>query len=296
MFRAVLVATALSPSSNRVLGCLPGLRPLGTKQIILVHALGIKHLDQLRYVLAPRVEPHLAAQRAVVEKQGFKTITVIAAGLPAPEVYRLAKLRRASLIVVGSHGSTLARDTLLGGTTVGVLNRATMPVLVIPRRIFEQAKSNRCEGTCGDFRRHLLFCTDFSHTSQRAFAYVERIVQTGSQRVTLLHVQDRARIAKHRLEEFHEIAGSRMERLRNRLKQEGAWTVEIELPYGAPVEEILRAAERDNDTLIVMGTQGRGFIGEFFLGSVSHEVARRTAAPVLIVRGSSETRRRHSAT
>ncbi|MCA1785684.1 MAG: universal stress protein [Desulfobacteraceae bacterium] len=34
-----------------------------------------------------------------------------------------------------------------------------------------------------------------------------------------------------------------------------------------------------------MGTQGRGFLGEFFLGSVSHNVARHSVAPVLLVPG-----------
>jgi len=33
----------------------------------------------------------------------------------------------------------------------------------------------------------------------------------------------------------------------------------------------------------VMGSQGRGFIGEVFLGSVSHQVVRRAPVPVLLV-------------
>jgi nucleotide-binding universal stress UspA family protein len=32
-----------------------------------------------------------------------------------------------------------------------------------------------------------------------------------------------------------------------------------------------------------MGTQGRGFTGELFLGSVSHNVARASVAPVLMI-------------
>jgi len=33
----------------------------------------------------------------------------------------------------------------------------------------------------------------------------------------------------------------------------------------------------------VMGSQGRGFVSESFLGSVSHQVARRSPAPVLLI-------------
>jgi nucleotide-binding universal stress UspA family protein len=34
---------------------------------------------------------------------------------------------------------------------------------------------------------------------------------------------------------------------------------------------------------VVMGSQGRGFLAEVFLGSVSHQVVRRSPVPVLLV-------------
>ena len=60
--------------------------------------------------------------------------------------------------------------------------------------------------------------------------------------------------------------------------------VRIQVPYGHPVEEILRITEEEqDDTLIVMGSQGRGFLAQVFLGSVSHQVVRRAPVPVLLV-------------
>ena len=53
----------------------------------------------------------------------------------------------------------------------------------------------RCvRSPCRDLRRHILFCTDFSETAERAFQYVQRIVESGARFVTLLHVQDKTRI------------------------------------------------------------------------------------------------------
>jgi len=104
--------------------------------------------------------------------------------------------------------------------------------------------------------------------------------------VTLLHVQDKTKIDRHlkqRLEEFNRIDQERLERLRDELTRQGATSVDIEIPYGSPTQEILRLAAEDEDTLIVMGGQGRGFIREVFPGSVSHNVARYAAVPVLIV-------------
>jgi nucleotide-binding universal stress UspA family protein len=55
------------------------------------------------------------------------------------------------------------------------------------------------------------------------------------------------------------------------------------ITYGSPVTEILKKATDDGVTLIVMGSQGRGYISELFLGSVSHNVARHAGVPVLLV-------------
>ncbi|MHB1037445.1 MAG: universal stress protein [Pirellulales bacterium] len=286
MFHSALIATDLSQASSHVLECLSGLRSLGTRQVILCHALNIKHLEEMQHLLTPYVEPRLAAQRAIVEAQGFETSTVIAPGLAVFEVNRVAKERGVSLIVVGSHGSTLAKEMLLGGTATGILHHADLPVFVIRVTIMEKDGRSRCETACEDFRRHVLFCTDFSDTAERAFLYVEKIAESGAKRVTLLHVQDQTRIEKHlkhRLDEFNEIDRDRLERLKMRLEQNGASEVQIELPYGSPIQEIIRCAKQKDETLIVMGSQGRGFIQEVFLGSVSHQVVRAAPVPVLLV-------------
>ena len=53
----------------------------------------------------------------------------------------------------------------------------------------------------------------------------------------------------------------------------------IELKYGSAKKEIIRRTEDEDISIVVMGSQGRGYIGEFFLGSVSHAAARRAAVP-----------------
>jgi hypothetical protein len=61
VFDKILVATDLSAASDQVITCLPGLKRLGTEQVVHCHALGIRHLDVMRYELARLVEPRLAA-------------------------------------------------------------------------------------------------------------------------------------------------------------------------------------------------------------------------------------------
>ena len=52
---------------------------------------------------------------------------------------------------------------------------------------------------------------------------------------------------------------------------------------GHPLPAILRILESLDVSLIVMGTQGKGFIKEIFLGSVAHNISRMAACPVLLI-------------
>ena len=57
----------------------------------------------------------------------------------------------------------------------------------------------------------------------------------------------------------------------------------IEICEGFPAEMILRKADELDCDVIVMGTHGKGFILNTFLGSTSKRVLRRTRKPVFIV-------------
>ena len=137
-----------------------------------------------------------------------------------------------------------------------------------------------------DFQKHVLFATDFSDTADRAFAYLEQIVSHGVRKVTLLHVQDRQRIAgdlEAKLDEFNRIDRERLGLLESRLKEIASVEVAIECRYGFAKKEISKMADQSDASLVLMGTQGRGFFGEFFLGSVAADTARRSNVPTLLV-------------
>jgi nucleotide-binding universal stress UspA family protein len=286
MFEKIVVATDLSPASDRLISCLQGLRPFGAREAILVHALGIRHLEAMKYELARLVEPRLAEQRAELEALGFKTDTRIAVGPPPLEVDRVAKAEGASLVVVGSHGGTLAFEMPLGSCAHALIHHATLPTLVIRMRMIEEAAPGRCDALCVDLSQRILFPTDFSDNAERAFAYVGKMAEKGVHHVMLLHVQDKDRIEPHlrdRLEEFNAIDRARLNRLAASLRSRASVTVDIDIAYGSAIQEIVNRANEQADTMIVMGSQGRGRIPETFLGSVSHQVVRLAKVPVLLV-------------
>jgi nucleotide-binding universal stress UspA family protein len=286
MFATVVVATDLSEASDQVVRCLDGLRVLGTRRVILAHAVGVRHLEEIAHLLVSLAEPKLAQQKATVEALGFEAAVEIGSRTAMVEVNRIAGKHQASLIVVGSLGATCAREVLLGGTALAIVHHAKVPVLVVRLRVSEPDAQGKCQVVCADFTRHVLYPTDFSDNAEHAFSYVRTIAECGAQRVTLLHVQDKGKIDPHlkdRLQEFNRIDTERLERLKAELVKRGVRDVRIELPYGVPKKEIIERTAQDDVSLVVMGTQGRGYVAELFLGSVSHAVARHSQAPVLLI-------------
>lgn len=57
----------------------------------------------------------------------------------------------------------------------------------------------------------------------------------------------------------------------------------ILVPIGHPVEEILKAADEESCDAIVLGTHGKGFLKQTFLGSVAGSVLERARKPVFII-------------
>ena len=289
MFSRVLVATDLSEASQQVANCVGCLRAWGSREAVLVHCLNLRDVGTLAETIEALIRPQLEQQRSALEKQGYAASAEIALGLPQIEINRLAAERECSLIVVGSQGHTLGglvAERLFGGVASAVIHSALKPVLIIRLSVHREHGRERYEAASCNILDHILFPTDFSDNAELAFSYLERLVQAGAHRVTLLHVQDKAKIGKYlesRLEEFNQIDNERLERLKRQLVEKGATDVAIQIPYGYPISEILKRTREAGVSLVVMGSQGRDFISEIFLGSVSHNVARQAPTHVLLV-------------
>ena len=287
MFERFIVATDLSPASDAVVGCLVGLRAFGARQALLLQCLDMQQADSVTLSYSTAVlDDYLSRQKGVLEGQGFEVETRVVPGFAKREINRIAHEEDYGLLVVGSHGHSMIGEALLGGVASEVLHGATRPVLVI--RLERRADTGEVcvrPGAC-NLAAHVLFPTDFSENADRAFTVVESLVAAGVARVTLLHVQDTARLSPHltrRLEAFDAIDRDRLEELKARLAPRGAAEVEVVLRSGKPFLEIVAVAKERDAHLVAMGSQGRGSVPELFLGSVSHQVARHAPAPVLLV-------------
>jgi len=72
------------------------------------------------------------------------------------------------------------------------------------------------------------------------------------------------------------------------LKNKGA-TVNTKVVIGAAAEEIIKAADEINATLIAMSTHGRSGFSRWAFGSITNKVLRAGNVPMLTVRAPKET-------
>lgn len=287
MFERFIVATDLSPASYAVVNCLGRLKTYGAKHCLLLQCLSFSAAASTAFSYQTQpLDEMLKEQQGILEKQGFTVEARTVVGAPKQEIVQVASKEDYALIVIGAQGQSLVGEKLLGGVAYGVINKTVKPVLVIPIEK-KPGEEKACEPVARcSFSEHVLFATDFSEMADNAFAYVEQLVEHGAQKVTLVHIQDKTKLEQHlkdRLEEFNTHDQGRLEALKQSLLKKGTPKIDTEVVYGSPYEEISRLIRERNVQLTVMGTQGRGFVGELFLGSVSHNVVRHSVAPVLLI-------------
>ena len=147
--------------------------------------------------------------------------------------------------------------------------------------------------------KHILVTTDFSEAADSAFEYAkEQLNLAGKEKnkITLLKVIDVVPPASIKFEYGLAIADKKgmlekvykhaSEQMREIAKKHFAGlpvdTVVIK-PKKAVYQEIIKFAETNNVSLIVMSTHGRTGVKHFLLGSVAERVVRRSPCPVMIV-------------
>lgn len=279
MFTNALIATDLSKASDEVICTLGSLKPLGTRRILLLECLNLRDVGGLAENLTAQIKPRLEEQRERVAALGFETEAKAVAGLPQIEIERQAEEAGSSLVVIGSRGASGFRELLLGSVASAVLHHSGRPVLVLPVNGGTDEDPAPCLPADCDYLKRVLFPTDFSDNAEMAYRYVRELARRGARSITLLHV-----LPPDASGEARQLAESRLERLGDDLRSLGTAEVVHDLVEGGAKKVVVaRTHASEGYSLVVIGSQGQGFVAGAMLGSVSHAVAYHSEVPVLFV-------------
>jgi nucleotide-binding universal stress UspA family protein len=159
--------------------------------------------------------------------------------------------------------------------------------------------------------KKILYATDLSKNSSYAFLYAADMAKRHNAQIVILHSivpvrymssegmsgrvieilqKDKNEERETDLEEIKKYLQKFCEKIENQIGPPCVELVsKILVPVGHPVEEILKVADDEGCDAIVLGTHGKGFLKQTFLGSVASSVLHRTRKPVFIVPLPSET-------
>ncbi len=155
--------------------------------------------------------------------------------------------------------------------------------------------------------KKILYATDLSKNSSYAFYYAIHLARRFDAEITVLHaiepvpiyIETYAMSLAEKVEK--EDRQKTVDHIQNLLQ---AFCKKVETQIGSPcllliskvlvnigyaIDEILRVAEEEGCDTIVLGSHGKGFLKQAFLGSVSSGVLHRSKKPVFIIPIPSET-------
>jgi len=139
--------------------------------------------------------------------------------------------------------------------------------------------------------KKILIATDGSNYTKNSVDYGIDLAKTSEAKLHAIYVVDTAAFASIPMD-------AAWESMYELLRQEGdeatkyvsdkAWEEGLEVERvtieGHPADEIIKYAEKNNISLIIMGTLGKSGLDRFLLGSVAEKVVRNSKIPVLVVR------------
>jgi nucleotide-binding universal stress UspA family protein len=141
----------------------------------------------------------------------------------------------------------------------------------------------------------VLFATDFSRASAKAFDVAVRLAKANRGALAILHVivpftpmmpepyigtQTWAEIDR----EGRERTKRELAKLTKKAARAGIRATAL-VAEGEPAGQIVRTARSKNADLVVLGTHGRSALTRFLLGSVAMRVVATASCPVVTVRG-----------
>ena len=217
---------------------------------------------------------------SVVVPELRRVITVevkVKVGEPIPEIAEMAKRSGADLILMATHGRTGLAHLLMGSVTEAVLRSGPVPVLAL--------KLGQGDRPLTAVKR-IMWATDLSPVSERAWRYALKLADAFAAEVILLHAVRPTKLAglgDQAQEHYLAPLRAELERRQQSVESLGL-CARRKVVVGVPAEVIVIEAQAEQADLVVVGTHGRSGLPHVLLGSVAEAVIRKAPCPVLAVK------------
>ncbi len=267
MYEHVLVATDGSDVATRAAETAIA---LASTLEATVHAVSVTKRGGDRRLETCTERARATAETAI--EAGCEAETIVREGRPSSTILAVAEEIDADLIVMGTHGRTGLRQTIIGSVALEVIRDARRPVLTVGPDV-----EPRSEATA------VLLATNGWSGSAGATDHALGLADACGASVHALYAVDVGSADGEIRESFEEHGRRTIQTVVDRATDRGleaAGTV----AHGDAHEVILEHAEERDVDLLVMGTESRSDLERLVVGSVSQRVVPNSSVPVTTVR------------
>lgn len=281
-YERVVVALDLSPISEKLVGWVTGLKPLGTRSVILVHVVDPADYEHpvsgydINVLIAEAEEEALRKleEYAGMLRKIFHDVAVLVRrGSPAQMISEAAVDLKADLIIAGSHGKGWFRSILLGSVSEELARTASKPVLIVKDIIEYTEKEKIIRGKPFALER-IVAALDLANPEPCVIRHAASMaLLTGAEVYLVSVVRRRTADLRMRLEEHVDA-----------FRKLGVEPHGI-LLRGPPGRTIVEFAAKTDASLIVLGpSEEASGIMELLRGRTLGIVLRHSPASVLVCR------------
>lgn len=269
MKKRIVVPTDFSPLSKiAVRYAVEFAKQMGA-DLILLHVLpslgptlGTVATTHLKEEMAASTENDLKKLAEELQTDDLSIKYQIAYGAGVEEVMEpFTKTHAIDLIIMGSKGATGLKRIILGSNTIGVINKCTTPVIVVPEHITITKTDT------------LVYASDLKNLISEVL-FIIPYAKTLDASIKIIHVPP-----SNNLEEIHteNIAS-------NLIKITGFQKIQFQI---ISAEDVISTIEKYTaeitGELLVMFTRPTSFLEQLFTKSLTREIAWHSKTPLLVV-------------
>jgi nucleotide-binding universal stress UspA family protein len=240
--------------------------------------------------LHQEAEELVAREGARLRDDDWPGETMVRSGKPADEILHAAEEIDADLIVLGSHGTTVAKRFLLGSVSDRVFEYASCSVLIVREKTEHEISEAIESGANAAYR--IMLAYDNSEIAHEALDLCSSLPLEKNSEIKVVNVLPlitsyRQDIRQHINSIWLQKKQSMQAELEKAVRslQWATPNVSTELLEADNVsDEILNTAEEAGSDLIMVGCKDRSSIKRFLLGSITQHMARYAKCSVWGVR------------
>jgi nucleotide-binding universal stress UspA family protein len=205
--------------------------------------------------------------------------SIVCEGEPPAVIDDIARGKNADLIALGTYGRKGLKRLLMGSVTSQVILSAPCDVLVVKRP---------CSACTGSYMSVLL-PFDGSAFSKKALVRATELAKVDGAQITVLYVIPRYEemVEFFRTDAIRKSLHAEAEKVINeakRIASEQGVSIKTEIRDGHSADEIIKAAEKLENDLIVMGSYGWKGVNKAIMGSTTNRVITLASSPILVVK------------